>query len=300
MNFSVLELGILYSTASALLWAVAVVLFRRTGDHVAPLALNLFKGTAGLLAFLVTLPLVGVPFVPDDRSAADWLILAGSGVIGIGLADTLFFASLNRLGAGRSAIVDCLYSPFVVLGSALFLHEPIGPFLLLAMALMAGAILVGAWQAEPRRAPADRRTTHVGVLMGIASMALMATGIVLAKPVLTVSNPWWAATVRLAGGVAFLALHATLPGERAAVLRAFRPGRHWRLLVPASVVGGYVAMILWVTGMSYTHTTIAAILNQMSSVFVLLFAALFLAEPLTRRKGLAIAMGFAGGVLVAL
>lgn len=44
-------------------------------------------------------------------------------MIGIGLADTLYFRALNRLGAGRMGIVGNFYSPFVLVLSFVFLGE---------------------------------------------------------------------------------------------------------------------------------------------------------------------------------
>ena len=48
--------------------------------------------------------------VPFD----DYLLVLVSGALGIGIADTLFFKCLNTLGAGLTAIIDCLYSPFTI------------------------------------------------------------------------------------------------------------------------------------------------------------------------------------------
>lgn len=301
MDATFFQTGEFYAAATALLWAFAVVLFRRSGESIPPLALNLFKGAVGLGLFLVTLPILGVPFFPPDRTVADWVTLGASGILGIAVADTLFFESLNRLGAGRSAIVDCLYSPMVVLCSFVYLREDMGPGLWVGMALMSGAILVGAWQPA-EQAPTEqlRRSLRGGVILGALSMLTMAVGIVLAKPILDRSDPWWATTVRLSAGVAVLTVQGMLPRHRASVLRAFRPNRAWRVAVPGAVIGAYAALILWILGFKYAETTVASVLNQLSTVFVLVLATLFLKEPLTRRKVAAILMGFAGGLVVSL
>lgn len=299
MDGGFLQSGEFSAAFCALVWAFAVILFRRSGEVVAPVALNLFKTVVGLALFLVTLPLVGVPLAPADAAAADWAALLLSGVLGIAVADSLFFASLNRLGAGRSAIVDCLYSPLVVLCSFLFLgNEPLGPGLLVGMGLMAGAILVGAWKPGGA-APRDvRRALHIGVGLGVLSMLAMALGIVLAKPVLVRADPWWATTVRLLGGAAVLAVQGLLPQHRAAVAAVFRPAPVWRHALPATILGNYVALLFWILGFKYAQTTVASVLNQLSTIFVLVLATIFLKEPLTRRKAAAVAMGVAAGVVV--
>jgi drug/metabolite transporter (DMT)-like permease len=296
-----LQAGEVYALSCALLWAVAVILFRKSGETIEPVALNLFKGAVGLLLFTVTMLITGEAFAPEGASAADWIVLLASGALGIAIADSIFFASLNRLGAGRSAIVDCLYSPFVVLCSALYLGEPRGPFLLPAMGLMVAAILVGTWNPEKNVAqPTERRVLHTGVGLGVLAMLFMAIGIVWAKPVLDRSPPMWATTVRLVGGVLFLTVQGLMPRWRRGVAAVFRPGPHWKVALPAAFIGTYLALFLWILGMTYTQTNTASVLNQSSTVFVLILATIFLREPLTWRRIVAILIGMAATVLVAL
>ncbi len=299
MDFSLFESGEFCATFCGLLWAVAVILFKKSGEQVPPVALNLFKGAVGLVLFPLTMLLAGLPFFPAGAGASDWIILLISGAIGIGMADSMFFAALNRLGAGRMAIVDCLYSPFVILCSFVYLREPVTAWLFAAIALMTGAILIGTWNPERASGTDGRRTLRVGVFFGVLSQLLMAIGIVIVKPVLDVSEPWWATTVRLAGGMAFLTIHGMFPSQRRAVFSALRPSRQWRLTVPAAVIGAYLALIFWILGMKYTYTTIASVLNQLSIIFILVLATIFLREPLTLRKGFAVGIGVLAGVLAA-
>jgi len=291
--------GEFYSILSACFWASAVILFRLGGRSGTPFALNLFKDSIGLLLFLVTLLLVGIPFWPAAVPLSDWLILLASGAVGIGIADTLFFASLNRLGAVGSAIVDCLYSPFVVISAALYLHEPLGLGLLVAMGLMIAALLLGIEPppAHAGEAPAAANG-RAGVLLGATAMLLMAVAIVGAKPVLERVDPWWATAVRLTGGVLLLAVQGTFRQNRAAVRACFRPGPHWRVTLPSAVVGAYGAMITWILGMQLTHASIAGILNQLSTLLVIPLAAIFLHEPLRPRRVLAVLLGMLGGFIV--
>ncbi len=292
-----LRSGEFFSTFCALLWAVAVILFRKSGEKVAPVPLNVFKNTIATLLFPVTMLIIGVPLFPSESTATDWVVLLLSGAVGIGIADTLLFASLNRIGAGRSAIVECGYSPFVILCSFIYLHEPVGPSLLIAVALMIAAIILGAWHPDRAGPPKDTKQVRHGVIYGVFAMILMAVGVVMAKPALAHVDAWWATAVRLWGGMAVLAVHGAMPRHRREVARCFRPSRQWLTTVPAAVVGSYLAMFFWILGMKYTMTTTASVLNQTSSIFCLVLATIFLREPLTRCRVAAIAMGFAGAVV---
>lgn len=300
MNLDFPHAGEVYSALCALFWAVAVILFRKSGEKVTPVVLNLFKDVTGLILLCTTMAILSVEFFPAGQSAGDWIILLVSGVIGIGIADTLFFASLNRLGAGRSAIVDCLYSPFVILCSLVHLDESFGPLLIVALVMMVSAIFIGTWQPEQLDKPEDKRQLRIGVILGVISMACMAIGISMAKPVLDRSDPWWATTVRMVSGTALLAVIVAFSSRRKEFLKVFRPSALWKVTVPAAVFGAYLAVFFWIAGMKYSETTTASILNQSSNVFVIFLATLFLKERLTVRKLTAICIGFAGGVIATL
>jgi len=292
--------GEVFSTLCALFWAVGVILFKKSGEKVSPVPLNLFKDVVGTFLFLATMLVLGTDFIPPGTRVTDVLILLASGALGIGIADSVFFASLNRLGAGRSAIVDCLYSPSIILCSFLYLDEEIGPDLLVALALITVGILIGAWNPKRVESPEERQKIRLGVILGVVSMFLMAVGIVVAKPVLDRTDPLWATTVRLIGGVAILSLQGFTRRYRSEVIHCFRPGRLWKVTMPTAFVGAYLAMFFWIAGMKFTDTTIASILNQLSTIFVLVMATVFLKEPLTLRKTVAIVLGFAGGLVVSL
>ena len=295
--------GELYSILCAAVWAVAVILFRRSGERVGPIPLNLFKNTLALGLFLLTLLGLGMPLFGAEHTRREWLTLLLSGAMGIGLGDCLFFASLNRLGAGRSAIVDCVYSPFVFLCSFVYLHEPLTLNVLLALAVMIAALFLGTWNPGCRPSPScatERRTLLHGTLLGVMAMFFTAVGIVCAKPVLDRVDPLWATTVRLIGGMLPLAAIGMGRAHRQEALRCFRPGRLWWVAVPACFLGTYLGMFLWILGVKYTYTTTASVLNQTSAIFTLILATVFLKEALTWRKVGAIVLGLAGGALSAL
>ncbi len=143
MSFVTSHIGELYSIAAALTWSVAVIFYRKGGETVTPVAMNLFKSSFALVLFFISMAIAKVPLFNPQASVSDWLILFASGAVGIFVADTLFFAALNRIGATGSAILDCLYGPFVVIASVVYLGEPLGLPLMFALILMGMAIFLG-------------------------------------------------------------------------------------------------------------------------------------------------------------
>jgi drug/metabolite transporter (DMT)-like permease len=57
-------------------------------------------------------------------------------------------------------------------------------------------------------------------------------------------------------------------------------------------------MALWIAGMKFTQVSTASVLNQTSNLFVFIFAALMLKEPITSRRAVGIAMAVSGAIIV--
>lgn len=288
--------GEICALLTALIWAFAVIFFRVGGRQLAPLALNLFKNTFALVLFVPTAWLLGVHLLPP-LSGRDWLLLAASGVVGLTVGDTLFFASLNRLGAGLSAVIDCLYSPLVVLFSFFLLGERLTAGHLIGGGLIVSAVFLPS--ANPLESGLPRRTFWSGMVLGALAMAAMALGLVLAKPVLDRSQDLtMVIAARLALGTLPLYVYAWRREGRRQLALAFRPSPLWKSTWPGAFLGAYLAMIFWLVGTKYTLAGIAAILNQLSAVLIILLGRLFLKEPLTWRKLVAVLLGIFGATII--
>src|SRR5512140_1206485 len=233
-------MGEILALVTAVAWAVAVVLFARSGEHVPAFSLNLFRVRVGAALLLPTLVLSG-DSLWRAAPLRDYAILAASGVIAIAVSDTLFHMCLNRVGAGITAIVDCLYSPFVVLLAFLFIGERLRPWQLVGMLLVLASIVVASRVRPPSGTTA--RTLLVGIGLGVLAMITLAIGIVMAKPVLNRSPVLWATTVRQLGALVALGIALPLvPGGRAA-LAVFRPVPSWRYSLGGAFLGSYLALI---------------------------------------------------------
>ena len=271
--------GEIYAILSALAWAFGVIAFTRLGAKLSPLSLNLRKN---LLVLAMLLPLLafseGVAWPP--LRGADLAVALASGVIGIGLADTLYFRALNRLGAGPMGIVGNFYSPFVLVLSFAFLGERLTALQGLGFGLVAtGVAVIGT----PRGlGDIDRAALRRGIALGVLAVLLMAVAIVMVKRVLERHDVLWVSAVRMAGGVAGMLALLPFAGQSARAPGLGRRG--WTLLVGAAFLGQLVAMLLWLAGYKYTSASVASILNETASVFIVLLAWAFLGEPLTRRK----------------
>lgn len=225
--------GKLCSMLAALSWSSALIMFKRSGEHYPPLALNLFKNTVAiaLLAVTVLIQGDGVEFI-SQMPEHEILVLMASGILGIALADSLFFYSLHLLGVSIIVVVECLYSPSVILCAWLLLDENVTMFHLLGGAL----ILTGIFITSRHKLPPDRTRGQIilGIVLGAGAMASMAYGITWAKPIIERTPVLWSTLIRLAAGTAALAGFMVVTEHRASIAHVFRPARAWRFAVPGA------------------------------------------------------------------
>jgi drug/metabolite transporter (DMT)-like permease len=78
-----------------------------------------------------------------------------------------------------------------------------------------------------------------------------------------------------------------------------RPSAAWKTALPGSIVGNYLAMLAWFAGVKYTLVSVSAILNQLTTIFTFVLAAIFLKEAVTPPKLVAIALAASGALLAA-
>ena len=286
--------GELLSLASAFCWAVSVIWFKRSGEHMSPFTLNLVKNVLAFTLMIPTLLLLSAG--PPQLPTPTLIVTLISGVLGIALADTLYFMALNRLGASRMGIVGSLFSPFVVALSIVFLAERLS--LLQVFGFV--TVLLGVLLATAKQPATDLNREQLlrGLMTGATAVLTMAIGIVMVKRALEQHDFLWIVEIRLLGGVGGLVVVMLLRRRTAKVFAELRQPHNWPQIIAASVLGSYLALILWLAGYKYTLASIASVLNETASLFIVLLAWLMLGEPLTRRKLVGISCTFLGVCLL--
>ena len=154
-------MGELFALGTAVFWSFAVILFKRSGEKVPPLALNFFRVGVASLLFLLTFAVMREPLW-GMAPLKDYLILVLSGFLAIAISDTLFHRCLNMVGAGINAIVDTLYSPFIVFFAFVLLGERFTFWHYAGMVVIMTGVLVTTRARPPEGS--TRRQLLVGIL----------------------------------------------------------------------------------------------------------------------------------------
>jgi len=290
-------MGEFFSVACALCWALAVILFRRSGESLPAFELNLFKNLLAVALMAPTILIFHGPALPG-YSAAEWLVVVISGLLGIAIADTWYLRALNLLGASRTGVIGMLFSPFVIGLSMLFLGEQLRPLQFAAFGLVLGGVLLVVWSRN--RQEISTRALREGAALAAGSVLLMAIGIVMVKPILESHEFMWTVGVRLAAGALGMLLFVSLARKWDSLLLHFRSPQPWPTIVGASLLGSYVSMIFWLAGYKLTQASIASVLNETAAIFIVLLAWLMLAEPLSPRKVSGVVLAFCGVAAIVL
>ncbi len=219
-----------------------------------------------------------------------------SGALGIGISDTMFFKSLNLLGAGMSAIVDCLYSPFIIGLALIFLQENMSFLQIIGVVMIISAVLTATHTKG--RGKISRHNLAWGIFWGVLAMATMAVGIVMIKPLLERSPLLWVTQIRLLSGTIILLVILLFHRSRQQIISSLYSMRSWHYTLSGSFFGAYLSMICWLAGMKLTQASTAAALNQTSNIFIFVFAAIFLKETINIQRIIAIIMAIAGVFIV--
>lgn len=295
VNTPIPHFGEILALLTAITWAIAVILFKKSGEQVHPIGLNIFKNILAFALFIPTMLLAGETMLRPVPANDYWLLLI-SGVIGIGIADTLFLKSLNLLGAGLQAIVNCLYAPSIIGLSIIWLDESMTVLQVVGVVMIVSAVLTAI--SKKGKGNISRRNLLLGISLGVIASAASAVAIVMIKTLLERSPLLWVTEVRLLGGIIALTLVLLFHPRRRKIISSIHAPQSWGYTISGSFIGAYLAMVLWLAGMKYTQASIASALNQTANIFIFIFAGLLLREPINLQRTIGILLGVSGALLV--
>jgi drug/metabolite transporter (DMT)-like permease len=286
-------LGILAALGSAASWALGSILFKRLGESISSPAMTLAKELLSVVLLGMALVLTGFQTVDSN---ALWLLVL-SGLLGIALGDTFFFAALQDLGPVAMVVLLTLGQVLTVVLAVVFLGDAptseawIGIGLVVAgVAVVLYAKMSGEQQASKRR----------GIVLGLASVVCTAVSMIVAKQGLDAVSALQATFIRmLAGAVGLLVVGmATLRLRQWAM--PFRDPRLATGFLGAVAVVTFGGFWLSLAAIKYVDVSIANTLNSIEPVFVLPLAAVLLKEKITWTAIAGTAMTVAGVVLLCL
>ena len=286
-------MGDLYAVITAVCWSSAVILFDISTKNFTAIQLNVLKNFIGVFGFILTIILFSIP--SPNFSQQDIFTLALSGFLGILIADGLFLESLRRLGSGISAVVSTIYTPTVFIIAFILFNETINLHSYIGGVLVLGGITISVFQ-PPKTI--KKRDLYIGILFGIMANILTAYSVLIIKPIMKNNSVIYVALYRFSIGFIFGILINILKSGIKQVIQKFKQGLTNQYVVFGAILGTYLSVIFWLAGYKYTLAGRAAIYNQLSTVFIIILARVFLKEPMTSKKIIGVSLAIFGAMIV--
>lgn len=272
--------GEIAAVSAALVWAIATWIYSQFSHQFSALQLNIVKGViaSGMMLLVVPLSLDAMP----ELSSLHFAVLALSGVIGIAVGDSAYFASLKRIGPNKTLLLESLAPPLsgvlalLALGSVLSLQSWLG------VVITTLAVSATVFHAD------DSKVDWQGVGYGLVASVCQASGVVISHYALVAGDlpPLLGALIRLSMGV-LVVMIIILWIERkpyqtmGAHLKSLgKSGFGW--LLAAIFVGTFLALWLQQIALKYANPAIAQSLIATSPLFMLVIYAIK-GEPISKR-----------------
>ncbi len=289
--------GELAALTAACFWAIASVLYSRAGANIPPIVLNLIKGLVAIALLLLTI-LLGGQLLPEIDLQTLGLLLV-SGMVGLGLGDTAFFTTLQKLGPRRTLLMETLAPPLAAIFAWIFLGETISATAWCGILLI---ILGVAWVVTERvqGGGGDRGDYLHGISWALVAELSQATGAILSRQALSTTgiSPLWSTLLRLVGGTLILLLWVGVARPEWQI--SWEGGRSRRTLITiflAIVIGTYFGIWLQQTALKFTAVGIAQALSATSPLWVLPFA-VWMGDKLSFRSVLGVIIALMGIALL--
>ena len=276
-------IGISAALGSAASWAMGSILFKKLGQKLSPMALTLAKGTLSAVLLAVTLLVTGYA----DIALKPLLLLIFSGVLGIAVGDSFFFAALENLSPHSLVVLSTLGEILTIIWAVLVLRER--PTLMawggIGLVIMGIVTVLYPQVSSSDNDFSDKPQENLvfkGVIFGLISVLCMSVSIIVAKMGLDSVSALTATFIRmLAGttGMLFLGLTTKKIGVWMSPFQS-NPRLFYQLICSVLFItfGGFWLSLV---GLKYVDVAIAQTLNSTDPLFALIFAAILLKEKVT-------------------
>ena len=285
-------IGIIAALGSAASWAFATVVFDRLGKVIPAVGITFFKGLFSL-ALMIILILCTGGF--DHVSLHDFFFLALSGIVGISIGDTLFFRSLQDLGAKVQVLyfmlgqVVTMFLSFLLLGEILSIREYIG-----ATILLCGIIIVTIGKQE------DHPNKIRGIIGGFASILCFSLSSIMVKVSIADVGVPTATFWRMFFSTVSIMFIGFTSQRFVTWYTPLRKSKTLLLFLLNVVVITYGGFLLSMMAIKHITVSLASVLSATEPVFVLVLVFLINQERVSKREMLGAIISISGLLIILL
>lgn len=270
--------GIIAALLSAASWALGTVLFERLGKTIPYAGITFLKGVFSLVLMIM------IVFICGDLMSiglSDAIILIASGIVGIAIGDTLFFKSLQDLGAKVQVLffllgqIITMVLSYLLLGDVLSVREYLGAIVLLA------GIMIVTWGKQE-----DHPNKIRGIVGGFLSIMCFSISTIMVKYTDEQIDIVSATFYRMLASTIIMTI---VGASRKKIMTWITPLKDSKVLslflfnVIVITLGGFVLSMYSIKTLS---VSLASVLSTTEPVFVLVFAYLISKEKIRKQEAI--------------
>lgn len=266
-------IGISAALLSAASWAAGAILFKKVGEIASPFGMTLSKGLVSIILLGIAMVFIGY----DTISLNSVMLLCLSGILGIAVGDTLFFAALQDLGPNTLIVFFMSGQILTALLAVAFLGEipPLKTWIGIAITTIGiGTVLRAKILADKEKMSTGIR----GVILGILFMLSMSVSIIIAKPALASVSTVWATFIRLSAGTVAMLIFGLSTGKITDWINPFLNKKMLILFISSVFVVTFGGFWLSIVAIKYVDVAIANTLGATEALFVIPLSYIFLKE----------------------
>ena len=259
-----LGIGEIAALSAAFLWTISSLLWGQI--NLSALGLNLCKNVLGsllVLGHLAALLLFSDRIALFLAPAESWFWLGLSGLVGVVIGDTVYFRSLQIMGARRALIMATTGPIFAAVLGWCFLDESLTKLAMTGILFTVAGVLVvvvdrKAKQEEPGLMPGRLRD---GILLGLVGAVCQSVGGLFSKLGMRDGNgndlcdAAEATFIRLLIAAVLTLGYVVIRRQLGTISRNAVLWKNFRLVLPATAVGTWLG--IWMSQIAYQYSNIA-------------------------------------------
>jgi len=172
-------IGELAALGAAVSWTVSAVLYKKALMQAKPVSANIIRLTCTAVVLLALLVVLGKTEVIMSLPQNVIVLAIVSGVIGLGVGDTLYMMSLRDVGVARAVPITCTYPLFNLLWAVLLAGEAVTfPVVLGAVIIVLGIWLLSQ-AGQTGESKLQTRTLYKGLTLALATAVVWSVSIAM-------------------------------------------------------------------------------------------------------------------------
>lgn len=276
-------IGELLALCAALCWTISAVLYREALMDVKPIPANTMRCIGTSIFIMIILALTGGFAVLINLPANVIILACVSGLVGLGVGDTLYLLSLDTIGVSRAVPITCSYPLFNIILASLLEGEKVEWQVIFAAVVIVAGIWLLSYNQNDSEVATKRKDLIKGVSAAIVTAILWSISIFLVNLAVNEASSlqqiFAINSIRVAVLMGFLIIIAVLTGKKISFIKM-----GWKNIIRLSA-GGIIALGLgwFLLALSFIHIpeTHAVPISSTTPLFSAIAGASLLHEKVT-------------------